>query len=95
MMKGTLGAADRSSRRGGGREAVLSLNGLRKRGGRLRASRKQACDGNSIRSSALPDAVEVLGELGTGAQAPSGVSVSPTGKPTSLRQKVSKLDGLG
>jgi len=39
-MEGTLGAADRLPRRGGGQEAALRLNGLRKQGGTPRWARQ-------------------------------------------------------
>ena len=75
-MEGTLGAADRPPRRGGRREAVLEAErpaqAGREAAGFARAGpcwEMEAC-------SALPDALQVPGGLGKGAQASGGAGLS-------------------
>jgi len=51
-------------------------NGLRKQGGRQRASREQARAGNWRRSPASPEVLQILGGLGKGVQAPGSIDLS-------------------
>jgi len=68
-MEDTLGAAIADPVAGESVRWSLKPNGLRKQGGKRRASREQARAGKWRRSSALPDALQVPGGLGKGAQA--------------------------